>query len=207
MKYFSMDINHIDEFKVKQISENFMPEILTLVKKAYIEGFNNGNNHSREICIKNVTFYDLGLPSGTLWSNPVRVNHPYTYITYDLESYDSVSHLGLPSMEDFQELLDNCSVVTAQNIVSQDVVIIGPSGARLSIGTKDYLNNESNPNSVLCRRQGERVKPMTNQFWLRSDCIDNKVKTGVVDFEKELISVSTHFVGFRLPYLLVKKTP
>ena len=206
MKYFSIVMNNIDEFKVKQISKIFIPEILTLVKKVYMDGFNNGYYHSCELSIKNVKFYDLGLPSGTLWSNPVKVNHPYTYITYDLKSYNSIRDLGLPSMEDFQELLDNCFVATAQNIVSKDVEIIGPSGARLSIGTKDYLNNGNNPNSVLCRRQGERVKPMTNQFWLRSDCVDNYAKTGLVDFEKESISTSSHFIGFRLPYLLVRKT-
>lgn len=196
---------YIDEFKVKQICENFMPKILNLVKEAYMEGYDSGYNCSRKLLVDDIVFYDLGLPSGTLWSAPVPIKHPYMYVTYDLKPYDSVRDLGLPSIEDFQELLNNCSVVTAPNMVSKDVEIIGPSGARLSIGTKDYLNNASNPNSTLCHRQGEQVKPMTNQFWLRSDCADNKAQTGLVDFDKESISTSSHFTGFKLPYLLVKK--
>lgn len=196
---------NIDEFKLKQISEFCMPDILSLIKKAYMEGYDVGYNNSREILVGGIRFYDLGLPSGTLWSDPVTIKHPYTYVTYDLKSYDSVCGLGLPSMEDLQELLDNCSVVTAQNSVSADVVIIGPSGARLSIGTQDYLNHPSNPNSVLCCRRGEKVEPRTNKFWLMSDTIDNKAKTGLVDYGKETISSSSHFTGFKLPYLLVKK--
>ncbi len=195
----------IDEFKVKQISENLMLEIQTLVRKAFKEGYDSGYNHSRQLLIENIVFYDLGLQSGTLWSAPVTIKHQYSYVTYDLKSYDSVRELGLPSVEDFEELLENCSVATVENIVSKDVEIIGPGGARLSIGTKDYLNNESNPNSILCRRQGEQVEPMTNQFWLRSDCENNKAKTCLVDFDKKSISISSHFTGFKLPYMLVKK--
>lgn len=201
----NMVMNNIDEFKIKLIIDNIMPEILTLVKSTYSEGYNNGYEYSRQVLVGGVVFYDLGLPSGTLWSNPITLKHPYTYITYDLRNYDSVRDLSLPSIEDFQELLDNCSVMSVSNIVSKDIEIIGPSGARLRIGTKDYLHNSYNPNSILCRRQGERVKPMTNQFWLKSDCVDNMPKTGFVDFEKELISTSSAFVGLKLPYLLVKK--
>lgn len=202
----SVMVMNIDEFKVEQICESYKDEIMALVRRAYMEGYDNGVNHSREIVVGGTRFYDLGLPSGTLWSAPVTVQHPYTYVKYDLKSYDSASDLGLPTLEDFHELMENCSVVIAKKTVSEDVVIIGPSGARLSIGTKDYLNNGGNPYSHVCNRQGEQVEPMTNQFWLKSDCVDNEAKTGLVDFCNESISLSSHFTGYKLPYLLVKKS-
>jgi hypothetical protein len=113
--------------------------------------------------------------------------------------------LQLPSVNDIDELIQNCMVTTDPLNIANDVVITGPNGVAIRIGTKDYRNNSSNPNSILCRRQGEEVTELTNMFWLKSDPIDNQALVGLVDYKNKSLSISTHFTGYKLPYLLVKK--
>lgn len=196
---------NIEEQLAKIYLEENSDEFALLITKAYVDGYKQGLKKAREIYIDGIRYYDLGLPSGTLWSNPVCVKHQYTYLTYDLINYIDASDLQLPSIKDIDELMQNCMVTTNPGVVSQDVVITGPNGVAISIGTKDYRNNSSNPNSILCHRQGEEVAEFTNMFWLKSDPIDNQTIVGVVDYNNKSLSMSTHFTGHKLPYLLVKK--
>lgn len=94
-------------------------------------------------------------------------------------------------------------LLTRPNVVSQDVVITGQNG--VTIGTKDYRNNSSNPNSILCRRQGQEIAEYTNVFWLKSNPRDKQAMVALVDFKNKSLSISTHFTGYKLSYLLVKK--
>lgn len=179
--------------------------LTSIITKAYIEGYKHGLKEAREINIDDVRYYDLGLPSGTLWSQPIYVKHQYSYVTYNLISYYDACDLELPSPQDFEELKQYCMVTTDARNIAQDVVITGPSGQAIDIGTKDYRNNPSNPNSVLCHRQGQEVVELTNKFWLKSDVHDNHAVVALVDYKDKSISLSTHFIGYKLPYLLVKK--
>lgn len=185
--------------------ESHIPEIKTIILNAFIEGYSQGLERTREITTNRVIFYDLGLPSGTLWSHPIQQEHPWTYVTYDLSSYNDVANLPLPTLEDLQELIRNCKIDHDNSIVSKNVEIIGPSGKRIGIGTKDYLNRPDNPNSVMCIRRGEKVGESENMFWIKSDVIDNCATVAVVNFNEKTISLSKHFTGYKLPYLLVKK--
>jgi hypothetical protein len=195
----------IEEQLAKLYLEENKDEFTSLITKAYIDGYNHGLKKAREIDIDGLKYYDLGLPSGTLWSNPICVKHQYTYVTYDRVSYLDVSDLQLPSVKDVDELIQNCMVTMDSLNIANDVVITGPNGVAISIGTKDYRNNPSNPNSILCRRQGQEVPEFTNMFWMKSDPIDNQTLVGLVDYNNKSLSMSTHFTGYKLPYLLVKK--
>ena len=181
--------------------------IKSLVTTAYLDGYQKGLSRSKELTVKGVTFYDLGLPSGTLWSQPAEVHHNFSYETYELKSYSDVVDCGLPTIDDLHELIANSAILLDYSIVSRDVIIVGPNGERLRIGTEDYLNRPDNPNSVKCVRRGEKVASGSNKFWLLSDVENNIAKVGMVDFNKCTISESTHFTGFRLPYVLVCKKP
>lgn len=195
----------IEEQLAQLYLEENSDEFTALIAKAYIDGYKHGLKKAREIYIDGIRYYDLGLPSGTLWSNPVCVKHQYSYVTYDLISYLDACDLQLPSVKDIDELIQNSMVTTNPRCVAQDVVITGPNGVAITIGTKDYRNNPSNPNSILCHRQGQEVAEFTNMFWLKSDPIDNQTIVGIVDYENKSLSMSTHFTGHKLPYLLVKK--
>ena len=196
----------IEELLAKQYLETHTDEITSIITKAFLEGYKHGLKKSREIYIDGITYYDLGLPSGTLWSRPICVDHPYSYVTYDWTNYLNASTLELPTIEDLEELKKYCMIINDPRNVAQNVVIVGPSGERLEIGTKNYLNNSSNPNSMLCRRQGENMAEFTNMFWLKSSPQDNHAAVGVVNFKEKTLTSSTYFTGFKLPYILVKKT-
>lgn len=196
---------NIEEQLAKIYLEENSNEFESLITKAYVEGYKQGLKKAREVYIDGIRYYDLGLPSGTLWSEPIHVKHQYSYVTYDLISYFDASDLQLPSIQDVDELIQNCMLVTRPNVVSQDVVITGQNGVTIGIGTKDYRNNPSNPNSILCRRQGQEVAEYTNMFWLKSNPRDKQAMVALVDFKNKSLSISTHFTGYKLPYLLVKK--
>lgn len=146
--------------------ENHVSEIKTIIINAFTEGYSQGLKKAREITMDHVNFYDLGLPSGTLWSKPICVKHPYTYVTYELSCYSDVCDLPIPTLEDLQELIHNCRVDRDGANIAKDVVVIGPSGRRIGVGTEDYRNNPSNPHSVKCCRKGEGVKECENMFWI-----------------------------------------
>lgn len=179
--------------------------IKKLFTTAYLDGYQKGISRSKELTVKGVTFYDLGLPSGTLWSQPATKHHNYTYVTYELKCYSDVAGCGLPTIDDLYELIDNSDILLDYNIVSKDVIIVGPNGGRLRIGTEDYLNRPDNPGSVKCLRRGENLASGVNMFWLLSDVETNMAKVGMVDFNKRTISESSYFIGLRLPYVLVKR--
>lgn len=185
--------------------ERHIPEIKTIILNAFIEGYSQGYYRAREVTINRVTFYDLGLPSGTLWSRPICEEHPWTYVTYKLSSYYDVCDLPLPTLDDLQELIRNCRIDCDNRMVSKDVSFLGPSGKRIGVGTKDYLNRPDNPNSVMCLRKGEGVGEYENMFWIKSDVIDNCATVAVVNFNERTISISKHFTGYKLPCILVKK--
>ena len=179
------------------------PDFKTVILNAFSEGYYQGLKKRCEITIDRTTFYDLGLPSGILWSEPILRQHPYTYVTYELASYSDVCDLPLPTLEDLQELINNCRIDRHPTMVSKDVVVIGPNGKRISIGTQDYRYN--GPGSMLCRRKGECVNEYENMFWIEADVVDNCASVAVVNFNDKTISISKAFTGYKLPYILVKK--
>ena len=186
--------------------ENYAPEIKTIILNAFIAGYSQGLKKTREITVDHVNFYDLGLPSGTLWSEPIREKHSNTYITYELSSYSDVCDLPIPTLEDLKELIHNCRIDCNGANIAKDVVVIGPSGRRIEVGTEDYLNNPSNPNTVKGRRKGEGVNECENMFWIKSDVVDNCATVAVVNFNEKSLSSSKQFTGYKLPYILVKRS-
>lgn len=193
-----------EEILAKVYCDNYWDELNSILSNVYIEGYRNGMMKSHEISLDGVRYIDLGLPSGTLWSLPICAKHQYTYVTYQLASYLDVSELELPTLEDVMELQKYCRVITDGANVSKDVVIVGPNGARITIGSQDYRNN-GNPNGVLCRRQGEGVNLHESKFWIKSEIKENEVTVGIVSFKEATLASSSHFTGYKLPYLLVKK--
>ena len=194
-----------NKIQVEHFCDEHSESFRAIIRKAYEEGYQKGYSHSLEEKINGVKYYDLGLPSGIMWSAPIEAWNPFTYITYELKSYCDVCDLGLPTVEDINELIKNCKVERADYMVSKDVYIIGPNGNRISIGTKDYLNRADNPNSVKCVRQGEKVEPLTNLIWLKGEVENNEATVCKVNFMYALITISKYYTGYRLPYLLVKR--
>jgi hypothetical protein len=198
----------IEELLAQSYHESHEAQIKELIlcafKEGYTEGYNRGLKKSHEIIIDSVKYIDLGLPSGTLWSNPIDIAPPgCNYRNYKMCSYNEVCELALPTPEDVEELLHHCMLSFHDN-PSKAVYVTAPNGQRIVIETKNYLNRPENPHSHLRMRKGE-TPAGTNMFWLKSEVKDNEARVGVVDTNDKTLYTSTHFTGFKLPYVLVKK--
>ena len=194
----------IEEQLALNYYESLSTDVKSIIINAFTEGYSQGLTKRRELIIDRTWFYDLGLQSGTLWSEPIRQEHPWSYVTYELASYYDVCDLPLPTLEDVQELISNCRISNDSANVAKNVVIIGPSGERIGVGTQDYRHND-NPNSVMCIRKGKGVNEHENMFWIKSDIVDNCATVATVNFIDKTISLSKYFTGYKLPYILVKK--
>lgn len=88
---------------------------------------------------KNV-YVDLGLPSGTLWKNTIEEG----YYTYDeaLEKYGG----NLPSQEQFQELIDNCTWIWDDDKKGYD--IMGENLNSIFLPAAGYRNVYGSVNDV-----------------------------------------------------------
>ena len=62
----------------QQYAEEKAAEMAELLKAAYLKGYEQGElKVACSISIEGVEYFDLGLPSGTLWSKPLRSNSIY----------------------------------------------------------------------------------------------------------------------------------
>lgn len=163
----------------QQYAEEKAAEMAELLKAAYLKGYEQGElKVACSISIEGVEYYDLGLPSGTLWSKPLG-----SY-GYKLFSYNDASRFdGLPTEAQWEEL-KKCRIY--------DDYIIGCSGMRIYIDTSytDY--------------RGENVPEGYYYFWLKSE-MDEKGVAKAGRFNADGLSVVSHFAGYKLPVMLTKK--
>lgn len=171
-----------EEF-AQQYAEEKAAEMAELLKAAYLKGYEQSQLKVAScISIKGVKYYDLGLPSGTLWSEPLRTDSYYK--EYKQFSYNDASRFdGLPTEAQWEELKEIC------RIHSYD--IIGRSGERISIWTENGY-------------RGEYVPEGCNYFWLKPE-MDEKGEAKAGRFNADGLSVVSHFAGYKLPVMLTKK--
>ena len=111
-----------EEF-AQQYAEEKAAEMAELLKAAYLKGYEQGE--LKVACSISID-YDLGLPSGTLWSKPIRFTSP-SCPGYKKFSHNDASRFdGLPTEAQWEEL-KKCRIY--------DDYIIGCSGMRIYIDT------------------------------------------------------------------------
>ena len=166
----------------QQYAEEKAAEMAELLKAAYLKGYEQGElKVACSISIEGVEYYDLGLPSGTLWSKP------FGSYGYKLFSYNDASRFdGLPTEAQWEEL-KKCRIY--------DDYIIGCSGMRIYIDT-----SRSNYTDY----RGENVPEGYNYFWLKSE-MDEKGEAKAGRFNADGLSIVSHFAGYKLPIMLTKK--
>lgn len=163
-------------------------KIKALLTEAYDQGYKDAKEEMvRKVCIDGLVYYDLGLPSGTLWSKPVtRKNRGYDI---EMFTYENAMKLNIPSIEQFEELLKHCNVY--------DLSIVGPNGTMAGY-------DKAGSARYWIYKKGEKVEEGRNMFWLRSEPNTNhKAKTMV--FDNNILEIGEHFIGYRLPVMLVKE--
>lgn len=196
----------VEELLAQSYYENHEAQVKELILAAYKEGYTEGYKHgfknSQQIIIDGVNYIDLGLPSGTLWSMPIRQVPPgCKYFDYVKRPYTEVSELSLPTLEDFEELYHHC-MPSFQDNISKTVQFTALNGQRIAIDTKNYTPTNSNYRRL---PMGEMTPLGTNMFWLKSEVKDDEARVAVLDTNNNTLYSSTHYVGYKLPFLLVKK--
>ena len=176
-----------EEF-AQQYAEEKAAEMAELLKAAYLKGYEQGElKVACSISIEGIKYYDLGLPSGTLWSKPL----PYASNNSEYKKFshnDASRFDGLPTEAQWEELM-KCRIY--------DDYIIGYSGMRIPIST-------IREGGFGIDDRGENVPKGNNLFWLKSE-MDEKGEAKAGRFNADGLSIVSHFAGYKLPIMLTKK--
>ncbi len=176
-----------EEF-AQQYAEEKAAEMAKLLKAAYLKGYEQGElKVACSISIEGIKYYDLGLPSGTLWSKPL----PYASNNSEYKKFshnDASRFDGLPTEAEWEELM-KCRIY--------DDYIIGYSGMRIPIST-------IREGGFGIDDRGENVPKGNNLFWLKSE-MDEKGEAKAGRFNADGLSIVSHFAGYKFPIMLTKK--
>ena len=181
-------VNKLEDY-VLGVLKGKSGQIHNLLAQAFMAGYEKGFSEStHKIEIEGIKFYDLNLPSGTLWNTPI---YCYNYGWHlKLATYDEVKDLGLPTKSQWDELCHYCCI--------KGLKLIAPNGLRL--GYPD--SHHSTPYTIYTL--GENCEKGHNRFWLKS-MPDKENYVDVIEFDNGVNTFRKHFTGFRLPFFLVRK--
>lgn len=188
-----------------QFAEHKNAELESLIKEAYLKGYDQALFDTKKIItIDNITYVDMGLQSGTLWSvHPLWDTGDYIQV-----NYSEAQNLSLPTKEQWEELVKKCA------FKKNEIVAPFPSCKRIyfDFWRKGLMGEECN--------DGTGYK-----FWLKGEvddanrapvmvyCIKNGKKS-ILDYRLPsepyrndsdyIIGSDKHFTGFKLPVFLVR---
>lgn len=184
-----MNINE----KAKEYAEGKALEaITTAIEEAYASGYKEGYEAglaaqepaALEEENDGVEYVDLGLPSGTLWSNGFLKNDNGEVCHL---SYQEASELNIPTKEQFEELLGCCEYIDSKD----SFCYLGRSGRYIR-----FYN-------IFIEKAGEMVNYGTFQYWLKDEqplgddrrCVWGNGIGGYI---------TSSFMGWKMPVFLVK---
>lgn len=183
---------NIDD-KAKEYAEGkALDAISTAIEEAYVSGYKEGYEAGlaaqEPIALEEendgVEYVDLGLPSGTLWSNGFLENENGEVCHL---SYQEASELNIPTAEQFRELLDCCEYIGSKDFLSY----LGMNGHYIRF------------NYTFIDKAGKMVNYGTFHFWLKDEeppednrrCVWGNNKGGYI---------TSSFMGWKMPVFLVK---
>lgn len=177
------------------------------IAQAYIDGYQDGYNKrcaegGESVYMEDgITVYDMGLPSGTLWSlDYLNDGDGHTCFL----SYAKAAKQGLPSIEQVEELIEKCRWLgdySSSGLTFYRAVCIGATGERISFNSSGY-------------KQDERTVGAPNYgggsayFWIQDEEEGderNAVRIHEVVNGKPKVEIVKIFSGFRLPVMVVRR--
>jgi len=187
----------------EQFAEQKNAELESLIKEAYLKGYEQALfDTNKSIIIDGISYVDMGLPSGTLWSkHPLWENGKYIRVNY-LEA----QNLPIPTKDQWEELFQKCAFKKNEFIAPL------PSCQRIGF---DFWRDGI---------MGEECNDQTGyKFWIKDE-IDDANKAPVMVYciktkknieyrmpsepyrnDKDyLIGSDNYFTGYKLPVFLVK---
>lgn len=174
--------------------------ITTAIAQAYMDGYRDGyKDRQEEIPVefrdKKTQYVDLGLPSGTLWSESYEKDEDGNIIYLP---YGQANTFKLPSMEQWQELEKECRLIPNYNnyFILQSITCIGPNGNSIRFRTTGYYE--------VLKTDSDRCV-----FWIKDTLDeDNNAKTTSLYLKKDShdlgIATPWMFSGYKIPVRLVR---
>lgn len=151
--------------KAREYAISILEDQIEIIADAYRKGFEEGkkckieNEKTRKylnepVEVNGVKYFDMGLPSGTLWSG-LRAVTP----NRNGEPFCVVSALNLPTVEQYKELFEACEVINAYN--NRTKLLTGPSGKSMVLYQKQnfWIKSKIKNNRVQTCYIGEEHKP------------------------------------------------
>ncbi len=160
----------------------------------YAAGYRDGYKDCQEekpvnFCDGHTEYVDLGLPSGTLWSNDYeKIDGRRVY-----QTYENAVQQNIPTKEQCEELLRFCKFSVSPGPVYE---CVRPNGNYVRFRSTGYIKTERNT-----------VYNNKAFFWHvdDNDSFDSK---NAIRIAKEESSIQTKigscFIGYKLPIRLVK---
>ncbi len=196
--------------KAKNYADGKVLEALTAaVENAYTDGYKAGyndaveklNNGAQELESDGITYVDLGLPSGTLWT--------LKYFEDDEENinylpYVKAAKLGLPTKEQVDELIEKCrwqGEFSSTRVTFYGANCIGATGEKISFYSYGYKENDE---IIGAPNYGGG----NAYFWIYDEEDgDEKNVVRIYDVEngKPKMEIVKIFSGYKLPVLIVRK--
>jgi hypothetical protein len=180
--------------ELKELSINYATEktnevMFNTIAQAYADGYRKGyKDREDEIPVNlrdgNTEYVDLGLPSGTLWSNDYeKMDEKTLFLTYEkAEGY------SLPSVKQCEELFSKCRWTYTR---TSGFTCIGPNGNIIRFRHTGFMKIE-----------GKIIRFDQCYMWLSFDD-SGTTKKGMVQ-DGAVMKISDVFMGYRLPVRLVK---
>jgi len=175
--------------------------ITSAIEEAYAQGYRDGykdgyakNEEAKpEDNLWGVNYVDLELPSGKKWSTMYLIDETKKTFECKLFTYDEAIRLNIPTIEDFQELLANCRIVSNTdsygNLTGQSK-IVGRNGNYIYLIDASYKSGPDN----------KAYKSFL--FWLKNT--DTEGDSRICADGRNKNRIGTIFMGFKLPIMLVK---
>lgn len=187
----------MEELRKKAINyaeENFNEIMKEAFATVYAAGYRDGYKDCQgekpvNLCDGNTEFVDLGLPSGTLWSDDYeRVDGSILFLTYD-----KAAQQNLPTKEQCEELLRFCKFSVSYG-PSYDCV--GPNGNYIRFRSTGYIRTER----VIVNKNNAYLWHVDDE-----DQFDNKNALKIVKEGSSILpKIGKCFVGYKLPIRIVK---
>ena len=169
--------------------------ITSAIEQAYIDGYKDGLQHLENERLESlktgVTYVDLGLPSGTLWSSRCL----FTNKKIEKLPYVEAAKLKIPTIEQYEELYRECKVVIRNFIDPNDILnfeFIGKNGKSVSI-SKNAIDPVLNFRASF-------------YFWLKDEEEGPEKYCASIWGREDFETPCKHkiFMGIKAPVMLVK---
>lgn len=138
----------MDIKKAKDYSEGKALNALNkAIEEAYIQGYNDGFKDGLNQNMPDIEYVDLGLPTGTKWSNAFLTdeNDEMVYLTYD-----EAMKYNIPAFSQYTELVDYCKWESGAvcGPYMTELIIKGRNGNEVILKKNKWIDDNPSANSV-----------------------------------------------------------